>query len=137
VIAENPFTTREELWRHIVNSLFGRPPLVLVPFQNAYISLIVAIANRYLGVKRAIATAKAVAREASGDVSPVPVLHGSVTETHSSLNHPNPSDVIHEVPCPIFLMHGTADKLIPHHHSQTLHDAVSYNKHRHTLIDLC
>jgi pimeloyl-ACP methyl ester carboxylesterase len=32
-------------------------------------------------------------------------------------------DLIKEIQCPVFIVHGQKDKLIPYHHSQDLHDS--------------
>jgi fermentation-respiration switch protein FrsA (DUF1100 family) len=42
-------------------------------------------------------------------------------------NHPNPEDVVESLPCPLLLMHGTSDALIPHWHSELLHSKVRHH----------
>ncbi len=100
MVAENPFSTRDDLMAHIVNAIFGvANPLFrwfITPLQQRFISLIVWFATRLLlGVK-------------------------TIDSVSGELNHPNPIDVISEITCPVLLMHGTADQLIPYTHSQWL-----------------
>jgi len=100
VIAENPFATKRSLVYSVGSSVFGVCPTPLRPFRALLLKAL------WMSVEYRLYRGMGIS---AGEV-------------------PDPLDVIHRLPCPLLLMHGTRDEITPDTESQRLLNQASEPK---------